>query len=188
MSKWYIALIVCVLAGCSSKPTLLNYYTLHDPQTHSKTAPLSKSVKQVEMARVKLPDYLKQRNLAFLLSDTQLHFAPQHVWAEPLYDGVYQSLGKSLMRNHGIYATPNMKYDADETSLKVRIQIDDFISSYDGQVVLSGQYWVDHNGEESVYLFYFTLPLEEDGYPHTVRKMRAALTLLAADVASNLPV
>lgn len=184
-SKW-IALLAIVLVGCTSKPTLLNYYTLHDPQAQTKTAPLSHEVKTIHMSRVKLPDYLKQRNLAFLLTDTQLHFAPQHVWAEPLYDGVYQSLAKSLMRDYRIYATTNMKYEMSSSTQELRIQIDDFIASYDGQVVLSGQYWVEQGDKNEVFLFYFALPLEQDGYPHTVRKMREALTLLAADVAKNL--
>lgn len=183
MNKWLMVLGVITLAGCSSKPTNLNYYTLHDPAVHAKNRSVDSSLTFVEMPRVKLPDYLKHKNLAFQKSDTELHYAPQHVWSEPLYDGIYQTLGKVLLREHNIYVAEQLHHLVDEPDAKLLIKIDDFMATYNGQIILSGQYWITKDGKRTIKLFQYTSALSKDGYPHAVTKMREVLTQLAQDAA-----
>ena len=177
--------VLILLTGCASEPARLNHYLLHS--TSEAEAEAAKPGEHyINMGQVILPDYLKQRGLAYQTSATQVQLSSQHLWAEPLQSGVVQVLERGLWKQAAITVVP-ASARAGEPVASLSIQVDNFIASYRGDVIFSGKYWLEtESGSPLVRRFAYTLALERDGYDHTVEKMREALHLLARDVAAQV--
>ncbi|NVK57989.1 MAG: membrane integrity-associated transporter subunit PqiC [Alteromonadaceae bacterium] len=192
MNKWIISAgVVLMLAACSSKPTNVNYYLLHQPASDSKQGSLDISaLPAIHLRSLATPDYLKQRNLSLQTSNSELHFAPQHVWAEDFSNGFAMALSDTLVKTHKIrlhtqtqWTTPGQKeYILD-------IQLDDFIPTYDKKLVLKGTYRLElSNLSPQIVKFSFELPLNDDGFASSVSQMRELIDLLANDVVSRVEI
>ncbi|QJR79811.1 membrane integrity-associated transporter subunit PqiC [Alteromonas pelagimontana] len=179
-------LFAITLFGCANEPVALNYYLLHSPDFKAQHA--AKSVRgRIHLQQLKLPDYLKQRSLAMQTGPTNVFFSPQHIWAEPLSSGLVQALTEILWRESQVLAVPLDVYPNDNDILNISIQIDDLIATYQGEVILKGQYWIyPHEKDPEVRIFDFRHPLEEDGFEHAVEKMRLLIGKLSRDIADDV--
>lgn len=182
-----LMLAIAALSGCAAKSVSLTYYLLHAPAAtvHNTSADARA---YVHITSLQIPDYLKQRNLAMQTSASTLHFAPKHVWAEPLNSGLTQAISESLWQTSQILVIPLDIAPPTGDTVAIRIQIDDFIATYDGDVVLKGQYWLQGNGSTSQgQLFDFRMPLKQDGFEHAVAAMRNLVMQLSEDIATHIP-
>lgn len=183
-AKLILALLVSTsLIGCASSGNALQYYLLHSTTSPSanQQAP---NPHRLLINKIILPDYLKQRGLVYQTSSTSLHISTGHLWAEPLDEGITQSLKASLRTQGVMLVTHNM--NAKEVNDYLTLQIDDFIATWQGDIILSGQYIVKHIDEsQSATDFEYTLPLAVDGFPASIEVMREAINRLAADIASE---
>ena len=101
MKKWIAGIAVLWLAGCSTKPIGLNYYMLHQPTLVAAQSSTDISNQPTIFLRsLSAPEYLKQRNLSLQLSDSEIHFAPKHVWAEPFDRDFKMAFSESLSVKH----------------------------------------------------------------------------------------
>ncbi len=189
MNKWIISTVVLGLTACSSQPTNVNYYVLHQPDSalQQESTDIS-ALPSMYLRSLSTPDYLKQRNLSLQTSASELHFAPQHVWAEDFSNAFAMALSDTLVISHEIrlhtqsqWTTPGQKeYILD-------IQLDDFIPTYDKSLVLKGTYRLEvTNQPPQIVKFNFKLPLNQDGFAGSVTQMRELIDLLANDVVSRV--
>lgn len=173
-----------MLAGCSSAPAGLNYYLLHSP-AFELPANDGQSRGQLRMDKLTLPDYLKQRGLAMQTGPATVFFSAQHVWAEPLASGMLQALTESLWRDQQVEVFTQSVYEQAE-AIGVTLQLHDFIATHEGDVVLKGQYWLFPPNRSPVQQrFDYRVALDQDGFDHTVEKMRELVARLAKDLAQD---
>jgi len=177
--------LVLVLAGCASSGGTLQYYLLH------ATSPAHVEQKQasnrdVSLTSISLPNYLKQRGLVFQTSDTNLHIATDHLWAEPLDEGITKALTNALSPYHVSIVADRAEMKTDMNALS--LHIDDFIATWEGDIILRGQFHIVNalNNTQHKHDFYYVLPLHEDGFAGSVKVMRKAIDQLAQDIAKNI--
>ncbi|NDV90924.1 hypothetical protein GTH32_06885 [Alteromonas sp. 345S023] len=183
-----LMMLGAMLTGCATSAPPLSYYLLHDVTENNATRD---SVSQnnpnalVLINRVVLPDYLKQRGLVFQTSDTGIHIATDHLWAEPMDEGLTKRLRDSLTHHNLELITHAM--GAQEVDVYLTLRIDDFIASHQGDIILRGEYFLSYADEvDESARFHVSLPLPHDGFDTSVKVMRQALATLADKIASDI--
>lgn len=171
------------LQGCASAPNSLNYYLLHSTDSMPLRQSAAKQI--IVLDKITLPDYLKHRGLVYQTSDTNLHISTSHLWAEPVEEGLTKVLSSALADKH-ISLKRGDQYFKEE-SKHVSLHIGDFISTYKGEVVLSGQYTIRSTTDgTSIHSFKFKASLDSDGFSSSIKAMRNTVTQLAQDLERNL--
>lgn len=189
MKKWIAGIAVLWLAGCSSKPIGLNYYLLHKPtQVMAQSSADISDQPSLFLRSLTAPDYLKQRNLSLQLSDSEIHFAPKHVWAEPFDRDFKMALSESLSANHQMRLRVQSKWtNPAQPEYILDIQLDDFIPTFDGRLVLKGKFRLATDGAEpQIVQFNYGLPLNKDGFAFSVSQMRLLIDELTNDVVTRV--
>lgn len=183
-----LSLFLCIvlLAGCSSSPASLQYYVLHAPS--SSISPSATTAKYyVRIEQIVLPDYLAQRSLAMQTGSSTLYFSQNHVWAEPMATGFQRALRDALWEAGNIFMIPDDMYSQMYPVIGLHIRIDDFVATFDGKVVIKGQYWWnDVHQNPQVRYFDFRRTQEEDGFAGTVEQMRALTLDVANAIAKDM--
>lgn len=178
----YTLLVAWLLTACSATPERPNYYLLanHLPEASSPPA-----TAVLTLNRLVLADYLNQSSLAMLQGEHQLLFANQHIWAEPLQQGISRVLSHDLSEVSGQSLLLPGEPGALSSDFQLELEIHQFLPTDNGEVVLRGKLWVlaDNNllGSES---FDFSVSLEGDGYSQSVARQRQLIRLLAEKIAS----
>ena len=182
-----------ILASCATSSPSLNYYLLDSGDASTtivgSVVQNKKSERLVLVGDVTLGEFLRQSSLLVELDDNEMHFAMNHVWAEPLVDELPKVLLKDLRRNNTEF---NFKRATAEwfgkEAYSLKIQIDQFHPNAKQEVIMSGRYWVTDTGtgqtKEKDFLLSDTLT--EDNYGHAVVKMRRLITLLAESLVRSL--
>jgi uncharacterized lipoprotein YmbA len=189
MKKWIAGIAVLWLAGCSTKPIGLNYYMLHQPTLVAAESSTDISNQPTIFLRsLSAPDYLKQRNLSLQLSDSEIHFAPKHVWAEPFDRDFKMAFSESLSVKHKMRLRVQSKWtNPAQPEYILDIQLDDFIPTYDGRLVLKGKYRLEKDGvSPQIVQFNYWLPLNKDGFAFSVAQMRLLVDELTNDVVTRV--
>ena len=178
-----LVLTFLLMQGCTSAPTSLNYYLLHS--TNSMPLMHSAAQKAIILDKITLPEYLKQRGLVYQTSDTNLHISTRHLWAEPVEEGVTKVL-TSALADKKVSLNRGDQY-LNEESTHLSLHIEDFISTYEGDVVFSGQYTISSTANgTSFHPFKFKATIENDGFSSSIKAMRNAITQLALHVDQSL--
>ena len=190
-------LLVCsawlLLASCASSSPSLNYYLLDSGVEASTIVGSAQANNQgrplVLVEEVTLSEFLRQSSLLVQLEDHEMHYALNHVWAEPLVDAIPKVLLKDLRRSSAEF---NFERGTTEwfgkEAYRLKIQIDQFHPNTAQQVVMSGRYWVteSESGDTIARDFSLTESLTQDGYGHAVVKMRRLMTELAQSLLRSL--
>ena len=189
MNKWIAGIAVLWLAGCSSKPIGLNYYLLHEP-TLTTDAPSTDISDQptLFLRSLSTPDYLRQRNLSLQLSDSEIRFAPKHVWAEPFDRDFKMAISESLSVNHKMRLRVQSRWtNPAQPEYILDIQLDDFIPTYHGKLILKGKFRLESDGSlPQIVQFNYWLPLNKDGFAFSVSQMRLLVDELTNDVVTRV--
>ncbi|MGY3858117.1 PqiC family protein [Aeromonas intestinalis] len=125
-----------LLAGCSSAPASLHYYSL---DTGSQPAPLmaTKPQHQLVLRPVALAGQLDRVSLVYQLEGNELHFAEYHRWAGSLdaqlnqlaLSGLSSRLPSWVVRQDGARKGPVLS-----------ISVERFQGRHDGRALLSGRW------------------------------------------------
>ena len=76
---------------------------------------------------------------------------------------------------------------AEDVNGYITLRIDDFIATYNGDIILRGEFFIKFIYETNVSdHFYITLPLSSDGFEASVKTMRHAIGQLAVEIAANM--
>lgn len=186
-SKYFLLWLVLLgLFSCSSSAPPLRYYLLHsvDPAALSGSLTFEK---HVVIDTLVIPEYLKQASLVYQLSASELHVSPSHFWSEPVDIGINQIIREGLASDsiQLVSATKN-SLDAENTVF-LSLFVDDFLPTWQGQVILKGRYELKNGGTETrMKYFHYTHPLSEDGFEHSVLAMRFVIGSLTEDIRSSL--
>ncbi len=172
-----------LLSACSSAPHSLTYYLLHATSNTSYTVNDASSA--VVIDQITLPEYLKHRGLVYQTSDTNLHISTSHLWAEPVDEGVTKSLTSALASKQVSLLRPD--HYASEEAIHMALHISDFVSTYEGDVILSGRYVITRvGGKSQTFPFVFKTPLDDDGFSSSVKSMRVTINQLAEDIRKTV--
>lgn len=199
-----VANLVCLMAilflsACSSNNTpKTQYYLLNSPTIMTSVVTengINSNKDSTEIVSVKLstlPEYLSQPNLVMHLSEHQLHYSNFHMWAEPLDQGIAKALAEELNNQHRTFTFSVLReIDANENS-NIIINIDAFQATHQSQILLKGSYQINNDTlfkhAETLTHFDIRVDLDQDGYAHSVAKMRASIANLAKNITNKLSV
>ena len=186
-----IVALLSALSGCTSTQSTLSYYLLHSAvaseqseSSSQSSADLSEQYTPLLITGITLPDYLKHRGLVYQISDTNLHISTTHLWAEPFEEGLLKTLREQLTNNNLIMLT-NKDYQG-QSVVELSIHVSDFISTFNGNVVLKGHFVVSSQlPEKGRYPFSIETQLEQDGFSASVIAMRRALAVLSTKITES---
>ena len=189
-------LLICsgliALVSCATPSPSLNYYLLDSGVGSTSivgTAEQNKNERLVLVGDVTLGEFLRQSSLLVELDDNEMHFAMNHVWAEPLVEQIPKVLLKDLRRSNTEF---HFERETSEWFGKevysVKIQIDQFHPNAKQEVVMSGRYWVTDigSGQTKEKEFFLSDTLTEDNYGHAIVKMRRLITVLSESLIRSL--
>tara|TARA_R110000868_G_scaffold403115_3_gene680000 strand:- start:19 stop:618 length:600 start_codon:yes stop_codon:yes gene_type:complete len=187
MKHILLSLLIAGLSACSSKPVDMNYYLLSPAQAVMPSNQINKT-HQVKVNKIVLADYLKQSSIVMQINDNQMYFSRQNLWAESLENAISNALLREL--NQSSTTQFNGHQIADNKSIRavLTLHIEHFHATDKSTVISSGRYWLlEPNSQQTIEkTFYFSLPLEHDGFSHAISQQRLLLNLLAQDIQQQL--
>lgn len=179
-----------ILVGCSSSPRQLHYYSFMTDPAEVKANQAEAAARLVTLKPIYLAEFLQQSNLVQQISANQLEYAAYHFWAEPLDKSLEKVLANEL--NQVAVATVITTKDprSKQAEVELRVEFQQFLPSYQGNVLAKGQYWlVDKKlNEIKTDSFNYEIALEQDGYEHAVARLQLAVGLLAEEIAQALQI
>ena len=184
-----------LIFGCSSNSISTNYYLLNNQPTIKQTELVNNKEgkkKQLVVLKIKdLPEYLEQPHLVIQMAEHQLHYANFHMWAEPLKKGFKKAL-LAEMSNSSLAIDFISERDVGDKNLlntkELIVEVDFFHATAKSQVILSGRYQLKNISSlqrSKVQSFNLMLPLNVDGYAHSIAQMRVLVKLLASQIISQ---
>lgn len=190
-------ILVCIawlsLAACSSTPSNLNYYLLDSGMGSGTIMDTPHGVAEdrplVLLSEVTLTEFLRQSNLLVQLEDHEMHYAMNHIWAEPLRDAIPNVVLKDLrVASSDYYFERGGSEWFGKEAYRINIQIDQFHPNAQQQVVLSGRYWIRNIETDTTVArdFALTETLTQDGYGHAVVKMRRVMSVLSDHILRHI--
>ena len=164
--------LILVLAGCASPDLQVKYYLL-------PYQAINNQLKADIDLQVNLAEYLKQDSIVVENNASELTFANNHRWAEPLEQLTSRYLNKALL------LAGNAKFTSDK---KLVINIERLYGSASGQVYLSGfwQAYSETSPHTQRYYFDFKLKQSESGYKSLVDTSAVLLSQLASQINQNM--
>ena len=191
-----VAVLMLGYAGCSStSPIKTQYYLLNaNPESKIKER-LSVRITEdqlypqsIKLKQLILSDYLKQKSLAVLDKTHQLYYANHHLWAEPLQSSIENALSEDFSQLTEFNFIKPLSPLINQADYELTIDIQHFVTTQDGRVVLSGYYYLlaEDNNKMNQYDFFIEKKLIEDGYAHSVQLQRLLIRELALMIDSTL--
>jgi uncharacterized lipoprotein YmbA len=188
----YTTLLAIGLASCTTTPTEIKLYSLSLPEPfnavekNSAVVDIDKPILQI--ASVKLADYLNTRSLIIQTNQYQINNASYHLWAEDLDKAIAKSLLEKLKPlNNRLISVNNSVFQKEKPHFLLQLEFSAFHTTDQSQVISKGKYWIYDNAHKLILLkdFTYALTLEKDGYLHSIDKLNETLNLLAADIISS---
>ncbi|GLR09814.1 hypothetical protein COO59_01405 [Mixta theicola] len=167
MMKW-MPWLVLALSACSSS-TQTTMYQLPAGTPVSQRAPGINNPLPIWIERVSVPDYLAGNGVVYQTSDVKYVIATSNLWASPLDQQLQQTLVTNLSN-----ALPGRLISAaplGEQHDTLNVNVTGFHGRFDGQVVISGSWTLEHSGQITRQNFNLTLPQQENGYDSMVRTL-----------------
>ncbi|MFT2092956.1 membrane integrity-associated transporter subunit PqiC [Paraglaciecola sp. 2405UD69-4] len=181
--KRFINLVTLVLlTSCTSAPLSVNYYLLHTPTPIASEA-ISKKT-QIYFSSLSIADYLHQKSLVIQISQHELHFSRQDLWAEDLKQSFYKALKHDLNLSSGNQYGSTSPFSENELILKVNLE--HFNITNEASVISSGTYRIQDNNKWLDKPFYVSAPLLKNGYPHAVTQLRSTIETLAKQINADI--
>ena len=188
-----ICSVLIILASCATSSPSLNYYLLDTEDTRTTIVGSAqqgkKSDRVILVGDVTLSEFLRQPSLLVELDDNEMHFAMNHVWAEPLVDELPKVLLKDLRRSNTEFSFERGTAEwFGKEAYSLKIEIEQFHPNAKQEVIMSGRYWITEtaSGQVKEKDFYLSDTLTEDNYGHAIVKMRRLITVLAESLVRSL--
>ena len=185
-------LIGSCLVACSSQPVVINQYLLNLSHSSESTINNIENDVTVLVTDISLPDYLKNRSLVMQQSNGLLSVATKHVWAQPLDSDFGATLANALSDHNGVSAyfapqsTSILRNMAENSDMELAISVEHFMPLESGEVVLTGHWQLSRNTPQPPKKFNLVLPMTENGYAHSVSRMRELIKTLATLIKEEM--
>lgn len=175
-------LLLALLAGCASQPIPPTYYLLRSDQPLQSSS-LSTS-KYYSLGTVEIAAYLDQPGLVITTTNNETRPASQHLWAEPIYDGVRNFLSTEIALASGQELLPTK---LTQHTTAVNIRIDQLHGTLDGQAHIVAYWWLVRDDKvASLNRFTQSRALTASGYNALVEAEKVLLAELAQRIATSL--
>lgn len=180
-----IPLCLLGLAACSDPESIARYPI--DPPTAEKALP--NRLGRAELREVSLPQYAGGQEIAFQTADGALRSNPDNLWADDPARSVTLALARQISSLSGATVISEPWPLADPPTRKIEVRIEQMLPGADGQLHVSGVYFVTASGFESsgdtVRRFDFTVPMgSQDPQAQAIAKANStAVTMLARQIA-----
>ncbi|MCD6526533.1 MAG: membrane integrity-associated transporter subunit PqiC [Desulfuromonas sp.] len=164
--------LLLTLSSCAEvKPPQSHYYLLTPPQ-----------IRQAELAsapltvRVELAQFLNQGTLVVQLDEQQIRPSHYHRWAEPLPGLIERYIQRRLQQQLTQPSAANL----------ISVMIDRFHGSSQGQVWLSGQWWINSETSHRPRTFSYRATQQQTGYDELVVTLQQLLDNACLDMIGQL--
>lgn len=183
MKKWIVLAAACLLAACSSSGENKTYYQLPvDKGTVQNSASSGSRLLWVE--QVSVPDYLAGSGVVYQTSDVQYVIASNNLWASPLDQQLRTTLIANLSNQLPGWVIASQPLGHDQDTLNV--SVNGFHGRYDGKVIVSGEWLLNHQGQLIKRPFHIELAQQKDGYDEMVKMLAQAWSQEAVSIARSL--
>ncbi|ORM74945.1 hypothetical protein HA48_01810 [Pantoea wallisii] len=184
MKKGLIIGALLLLAGCSSTIDTTYYQLPAGSSVASVRSEAGSDQPMIWVEQVSVPDYLAGNGLVYQTSDVKYVIAANNLWASPLDQQLQQTLVTNLSKAlPGRLVASKPVGDTHDT---LNVNVTGFQGRYDGQVVVSGEWLLQHQGHLIKRGFNFTLPQTEDGYDALVRTLALGWQQTAQQIANGV--
>ncbi|MGF6564471.1 membrane integrity-associated transporter subunit PqiC [Kosakonia cowanii] len=186
MRKSALAMLVLLLAACSSGGDNKSYYQLPSPSvttTQSMTGQ-TQGNRQLWVEQVSVPDYLAGNGVVYQTSDVQYVIANNNLWASPLDQQLRNTLVANLGNALPGWVVASQPLGSEQDTLNVTVT--GFHGRYDGRVIVSGEWLLKHQGSLIKRPFHIELKQQEDGYDAMVKTLAQGWQQEAASIAAKL--
>ena len=180
--KYSYLLLLALLAGCAGQPNEPSSYLLRS--SHELETRTLEPSKEFSMGTVEVASYIDQPGLVLETDNGEMHHARNNLWAEPVYEGVRNSLVTSISHLSNMDLLP---HELAETPVVLDIYIDQLHGTREGSARLVALWWLRSGGHlVSAHQFSEEKLLETSGYPALVQAEEALLEDLARAIANTL--
>ena len=165
-----------LLSGCATTTLELpKYYVLSGaPSTSAVQDELST---QVTLDNIALADYLRTSNMVLQVSDHELFFSTNHLWAEPLKVGIEKALSRHV----------SLTTVGETSPIHLDLVIDYFHVIDQDSVILAGNFALKEDGKPlKKQRFSLSEPLNRSGYHYSVSVMSELVDRLGSDISKQI--
>ncbi|MGK9172735.1 membrane integrity-associated transporter subunit PqiC [Yokenella regensburgei] len=184
MKKGVVALLAVLLTACSSGDDSKNYYQLPSPQFTSTAAGDARGQRLLWVEQVSVPDYLAGNGVVYQTSDVKYVIATKNLWASPLDQQLRTTLVAGLSKQLPGWVVASQPLGSVQDTLNVTVT--GFHGRYDGRVIVSGEWLLNHQGQLTKRPFHVELKQQQDGYDEMVKMLAQAWQQEAASIAGEL--
>ena len=182
MKKWLVLVAACLLAACSTTENKTYYQLPIATGTVQNGASTSQRMLWIE--QVSIPDFLAGSGVVYQTSDVQYVIASNNLWASPLDQQLRTSLVSNLSNQLPGWVVSSQPLGSDQDTLNVSVS--GFHGRYDGKVVVSGEWLLNHQGQLTKRPFHIELAQQQDGYDAMVKTLAQAWSQEAASIARTI--
>lgn len=183
MKKWLPIAMACLLSACSSSGEDKTYYQLPVPQAGVQST-ASQGGRLLWVEQVNIPDYLAGNGVVYQTSDVQYVIANNNLWASPLDQQLRTTLVANLSNQMPGWVVASQPLGTDQDTLNVNVS--GFHGRYDGTVVVSGEWLLNHQGQLIKRPFHIELKQKQDGYDAMVKELSQAWAQEATSIAQSV--
>ena len=175
MKKWLAIVGAMVLTACSSGSENKSYYQLPLTVQAGTQTSASQGNRLLWVEQVSVPDYLAGNGVVYQTSDVQYVIANNNLWASPLD----QQLRNTLVAN-----LSSQLLGSDQDTLNVTVT--GFHGRYDGVVVVSGEWLLNHQGQLIKRPFHLEMKQQKDGYDEMVKVLAQGWAQESTSIAREI--
>ena len=174
--------LMIILNGCGSS----KYFMLTEPST-SPNKRYNHKLPVVGVAKISLPEYMKQGKVAKQISSTQIDYLDEDNWIEDMEESLTNQLIVSIQKSFNtssVYAYPWGL--SKQAAIKVQVRINKFIA-YGNYVYLDANYEIidTNSGKKYSKLFDTKVATKED-VESMVSSMNIAFSKLSSKIMDGL--
>ena len=184
MKKGAVALLAVLLTACSAGGDNKSYYQLPSPNMSATTPGEARGQRLLWVEQVNVPDYLAGNGVVYQTSDVKYVIATNNLWASPLDQQLRTTLVANLSNQLPGWVVASQPLGSVQDTLNVTVT--GFHGRYDGRVIVSGEWLLNHQGQLIKRPFHIELKQQQDGYDEMVKVLAQAWQQEAVSIASEL--
>ena len=184
MKKWLAIVGAMVLTACSSGSDNKSYYQLPLVVQTGGQSSTSQDNRLLWVEQVVIPDSLAGNGVVYQTSDVQYVIANNNLWASPLDQQLRNTLVANLNSQLPGWIVASQPLGSDQDTLNVTVT--GFHGRYDGKVIISGEWLLNHQGQLIKRPFYLELKQQQDGYDEMVKMLAQGWAQESASIAKEI--
>ncbi len=184
MKKWLPIAVAALLAACSSGEDNKSYYQLPVAAQVGGASSASQGNRLLWVEQVAVPDYLAGNGVVYQTSDVQYVIGNNNLWASPLDQQLRNTLVANLSSQMPGWVVASQPLGSDQDTLNVNVT--GFHGRYDGSVIISGEWLLNHQGKLTKRPFHLELKQQKDGYDEMVKVLAQGWAQESARIAAEI--